>query len=509
VANGRIGASLGQAITLFRVGAVGSLSDGQLLERFASGRGEAGELAFAALVERHGPLVARICRSILADTHEAQDAYQAAFLVLARKAGSLWVRESLGPWLHGVAYRVAIRARSASALRKVHERRHAEAASAHVGERPWDEEVGPLLHEEVNRLPDRYRVPVVLCYLEGLTHEQAAEQLRWPVGTVRSRLSRGRDQLRSRLVRRGVAPAIGLLGALSTTEAFAASRFAPGLAPARVAAWADGEVKAMTLTKLKVGLLALGIAAAGVGTLAATTAFEQEQGAAAKAISRPPGDAEKIQGLWTVVDMQQVNHEPTEEERKFWKSGGFTMTITADRIIWNIDNSQIRYTLDPSKSPKGMSLELVGEPDRGGLPPDQAEVPRRPFRRPGLIRNGLIPAIYQLKGDDLMICEGRSGDGQPPVAFSVTEVRPEHPFPTLFVLKRSSSMPDAVKRRIERDRFVQEARAQLQAARANAEVAMANYEAAMASARLAEEKLRAAEADQKKAEGKSDDAPPR
>src|SRR5262245_61038256 len=111
---------------LFHVGAVGGLTDGQLLERFTAQRGEAAEQAFAALVERHGPMVLRVCRSVLRDPHEAHDAFQATFLVLVRRSGSLWVRDSLGPWLHQVAYRVASCARSAAARRRRHEHRVAE-----------------------------------------------------------------------------------------------------------------------------------------------------------------------------------------------------------------------------------------------------------------------------------------------------------------------------------------------------------------------------------------------
>ena len=116
---------LGPLRTLFNVGAIGDMTDGQLLERFAAG-GEAAELAFAALVERHGAVVLQTCRSILRDEHEAEDAFQATFLVLVRKSGSLWVRDSLGPWLHQVAYRAAQCARSAAARRTAHERKTAE-----------------------------------------------------------------------------------------------------------------------------------------------------------------------------------------------------------------------------------------------------------------------------------------------------------------------------------------------------------------------------------------------
>jgi RNA polymerase sigma factor (sigma-70 family) len=198
--------------TLFNVGTVGGLKDGQLLERFRTQGGETAELAFATLVERHGPMVLRVCRSVLRDTHEAHDAFQATFLVLVRRAGSLWVRDSLAPWLHQVAYRVASCARATAIRRRRHEQRAAELSSR--AERQEDrDDLGDVLHDEVNRLPLGCRAAVVLCYFDGLSPEQAARQLGCPVGTVQSRLARGRERLRSRLTRRGLSPALAALEA--------------------------------------------------------------------------------------------------------------------------------------------------------------------------------------------------------------------------------------------------------------------------------------------------------
>ena len=193
--------------TLFNLGAIGALTDGQLLERFADGHDEARELAFAALVERHGPFVLRICRSILGNEHDAADAFQATFLALVRKAETLWVKDSLAPWLHQAALRAARHDRATRARRRVH-----ESAAAIKLERlaSGDRHDGleAVIHEEVNRLPARYRVAVVLCDLEGRTHEQAARHLGCAVGTVKSRLARGRERLRVRLIGRGVAPEV-------------------------------------------------------------------------------------------------------------------------------------------------------------------------------------------------------------------------------------------------------------------------------------------------------------
>jgi RNA polymerase sigma factor (sigma-70 family) len=188
--------------TLFSEGTIRDLTDGQLLERIATESGEAAEQAFSALFERHGAMVLRVCRGVLVDTHEIEDAFQATFLVLVKKARSLWVRDSLGPWLHQVAFRTASCARKLAARRRRHEQ--LAAASANETHSEPEDELERVLHEEIERLPDRYRAPVVLCDLEGRTHEQAARHLGWPIGTVKSRQSRARERLRQRLLRRGV-----------------------------------------------------------------------------------------------------------------------------------------------------------------------------------------------------------------------------------------------------------------------------------------------------------------
>src|SRR5262249_30103589 len=164
-----------------------------------------------ALVHRHGPRVLRVCRKTLRDPNDVQDAFQATFLVLVQKARSLWVRDSLGPWLHRVAHRVATRARSSAAGRREHERRAAATRPTHYSEPCDPEDVEAILHQEIDRLPERYRAPVVLCDLQGLTHERAARHLGWPVGTVKTRLARARELLRGRLSHRGLEQPAGLL----------------------------------------------------------------------------------------------------------------------------------------------------------------------------------------------------------------------------------------------------------------------------------------------------------
>ena len=164
-----------------------------------AGEGEDGKAAFEFLVERHGPMVLRVCTQALKDRHQAEDAFQATFLVLARQAGSIRNRDSVGSWLFGVARRAARRIRRDEARRRQHERLSRAHASGPWSLEPESTEHWPELHAAIERLPAKYRDPIVLCYLEGFTHEQAASQLRWPVGTVKTRLTRGRERLRRRL----------------------------------------------------------------------------------------------------------------------------------------------------------------------------------------------------------------------------------------------------------------------------------------------------------------------
>ncbi len=286
MAGGSTRAAIGRDLgTLFAVGAAGALSDGQLLRLSQVGGGEAARSAFATLIDRHGPMVLRVCRRGSAGPEDAEDAFQATFLVLAHKAGSVRQADSLASWLHGVALRVARRARMAAARRAAVELRSATT-------RPLVEDRGaegpgswPELHEEIARLPPRYREPVVLCYLEGVSTEEAARRLRCPRGTVLSRLSRARERLRRRLVGRGVTPAAATaclaaagaaegagvvvapapagVGAGSAARAWCGPT-AGGPASAAVLRLARGVLRTMFWTRVKSAGL-VGLASAGVG----------------------------------------------------------------------------------------------------------------------------------------------------------------------------------------------------------------------------------------------------
>ncbi len=326
--------------TLFNVGAIGALSDGQLLERFATGRGEPRELAFAALVERHGPFVLRVCRSVVRDEHAAEDAFQATFLALARKAGSLWVQESLAPWLHQAAYRAAVHDRSATIRRRSHE--HAAAALRPESVAPPhhanDDDLEKIIHEEINRLPGRFRDAVVLCDLEGRTHEQAARHLGCAVGTVKSRLARGRKRLRGRLVRRGVASATALAAAsggaaraavptalAESTVIYAATASA---VPTSVAVITEGVLISMFLSKVKLVMTATAV----VATLAAGAV-----GLAQSGINGPKDGTGKPQRVgspsWTYHILVSRNGEPPRKVAVVETNGDTPIRVDAPGAI--------------------------------------------------------------------------------------------------------------------------------------------------------------------------------
>jgi RNA polymerase sigma factor (sigma-70 family) len=284
---------------LLESGSMAGMTDGQLLERFASNRGPEAETAFAALLSRHGPMVLGVCRHLLADKHAAEDSFQAVFLVLARRAANIRQPELLGPWLHGVAARIARKDRARSERLRRYELSEASMRNREIvsPERP-DPSIGAeeiaAIHDEVARLPERYRRSVILCHFEGLTYAEAGRRLGCPPGTVGARVSRARDILRRRLTRRGVCPSPALLAASidsrlvatavpmalerSTVRAsmiFATGQCAgTGIASAPVLELARALLKTTTAVKLAViGVLAVAasIGAAGVYVLAANT----------------------------------------------------------------------------------------------------------------------------------------------------------------------------------------------------------------------------------------------
>jgi RNA polymerase sigma factor (sigma-70 family) len=313
MASPRAGTAATLVAALYVDGSLTGMTDEQLLERFVSQRGEAAELVFSALVQRHGPMVLSVCRSTPCDHHDAEDAFQATFLVLARKAPSLRTPGRLGPWLHGVARRSTqkICARKAR-FERLMQRAETSPRPAATLEPDHDfdrQEETTMLHEEIGRLPERYRSPVVLCYLEGRTQEEAAAMLGWPLGTVGVRLMRARERLRAGLSRRGMAPSMTVLpplgslcepptSLLAMQTARAAVSFAAKNGPAIMAIRAPivetalEILRTMVIKKVAAAVATILI----VGMLAGGTVLAFQPPAAAKKTAGPPASTKAARG---------------------------------------------------------------------------------------------------------------------------------------------------------------------------------------------------------------------
>jgi RNA polymerase sigma factor (sigma-70 family) len=238
-------------------------SDSELLQRYVTQRDQA---AFAVLLRRHGPMVLGVCRRVLRDPHDVDDAFQATFLVLVRKASSIAPRERVGAWLHGVAYRTSLKAQAMNSRRR-HKQQSLEDLPAPAA--ATDADWLALLDQEIHRLPEKYRLPIVLCDLEGKTRKQAARTLGWPEGTLATRLQHGRALVQKRLARHGLplsagavslvwagavtaeAVPAGLTGATVNIASLFEAGKAAGLIPLNVLALAQGVLQAMTLSKVK------------------------------------------------------------------------------------------------------------------------------------------------------------------------------------------------------------------------------------------------------------------
>jgi RNA polymerase sigma factor (sigma-70 family) len=371
------GASSGEAATGDEPG------DDVLLERFTARREEA---AFAELVRRHGPLVLGICRRVLQHEQDSEDAFQAVFCVLARKAGTIRRGTAVGSWLYAVATRIARKAKAARVRRRM---RESELPNVPAPDNPPESEwreLWPILDEEVNRLPERYRQPFVLCHLEGKTTQEAAAELRCPRGTVTSRLTRARERLRARLVRRGLALSAGALAAavsrqtataavpaeLARTAVQTGLGYSAGLPVAgRAADLASRFLKAQARARWvkAAGLL-------GVAGLVAVVLLFFTQGRKAQT------DAELLQGTW--------------KEARVWFRGqevpaaNLEMTFAGDRFTMRADilpPTSAAFRVDPSKNPKEIDLFY----------PDGAT----------------NPGIYRLDGDRLRLCINYEGRERP------------------------------------------------------------------------------------------------
>ncbi|VTR96105.1 sigma-70 family rna polymerase sigma factor : RNA polymerase sigma factor, sigma-70 family OS=Singulisphaera acidiphila (strain ATCC BAA-1392 / DSM 18658 / VKM B-2454 / MOB10) GN=Sinac_6419 PE=4 SV=1: Sigma70_r2: Sigma70_r4_2 [Gemmata massiliana] len=383
------------------------LPDHALLNRFASDRDEC---AFATLVERHGPVVLDVARAVLRHAQDAEDVFQASFLVLARNASTIRTRTSIGCWLHGVARRIALKARRSRMRRARHEAVPHATVSVPGDELTWGE-VRVLIHDELARLPDALRAPVLLCHLEGLTLDEAAARLELSRSTLRRHLDRARAVLRQRLARRGLAAAaitfptsisnaVPPLTVLETARS--AVRFAAGFAePTRAVELANGAMSAMTAMRMKLGLLlvatfsTVGVVLAGIqmGTGPQKADLPTAPAPVAKPADKPLAksetDDEKLQGAWTVTG----DDSPFEVGAKWvFKNGRLERPgeknapkPEAELNTW--------YKLDPKQNPRTIDLTYQ-------LGTDGPVV----FTEKG---------IYAIEGNELKFCTVASGKERP------------------------------------------------------------------------------------------------
>jgi RNA polymerase sigma factor (sigma-70 family) len=357
-----------QIESLFDGGSVTGLSDPQLLERFTARRDAAGDAAFATLVARHGPMVLHVCRQLVPDRHHAEDAFQVVFMVLARNASSIRDPNLLASWLYGVALRAARKAKIRLARERIREERSVmcgpgpllvvDSKIPSADELAMVSEHAQALHDEIDRLPGAFRSAVVLCYMEGLTVDEAARRLRWPAGTVRSRMARARDKLRRALTRRGVIlPAAGLAAALAarsasasvscvlcakTTRAavqFAARQGAIAFVSASTGPLAQEVLRSMALKKLRFlasTLLALGVVAASTSYLTRALATSDEP-RTTRVGGRPP----------TAVRFENQAPPPTKSDPAAGR-----MTVTG-RVLDTNGKPMARVPVDVLGRPRG------------------------------------------------------------------------------------------------------------------------------------------------------------
>jgi RNA polymerase sigma factor (sigma-70 family) len=397
-------------------------SDSELLHRFIHDHDEG---AFTALVHRHGPTVLGVCRRVLSDPNDADDAFQATFLVLVRKASSMTNPGLLANWLYGVAYRTALEARTQAARRRARERQVPPMPPQEPTPEVIWSDLRPVLDEEVSRLPEKYRAPFVLCYLEGRTNEEAAELLGCPRGTVLSRLAWARERLRYRLSRRGLTLSAGLFASLlSLNEVSAAvspaltagtARAAMSVALGESAAVSvpvvslmEGVLKAMWMTKLKAWAAVL-VAFAVLGTAGLFTYHAlAAEGKDAKQAKKGKTHLDRLQGTWIIISADHGGKKVSFEEGK-----QPTFTVKGDKATLKMDGQtqNATLTLDSTKTPKQIDMAV----DEGG-------------------KTETHLGIYTLEGDTFTMCKSHPPQARP----SKFETKQGERWPALVVMKRKS-----------------------------------------------------------------------
>lgn len=343
-------------------------TDGQLIDRFLSRQDES---AFEALVRRHGPMVLRTCKKVLGDAHLAEDAFQAAFLVLARKAGSIRNHGSVAGYLYEVAYHLALRARTQAARRQslVRDASQQRVSAERSGDEMEDYELRDAVSEELTNLPDLYRTPLVLCYLEGKTNAQAAHELGWPTGSMSARLARARELLRDRLAGRGIAlsaggvalvlaedaaaavPAALVKSTVVAATSYAAGKMAQGLVSAQAIALAEGMRNTMMTIQMKLAaavLLAVAVLGAGSGVV-----LLQQPAVAQQADPKAPQAADQAnpadqygdplpQGALARMGTLRWRHGGSVYFVGFTAEGKQLVTASADGLfrVWDLANGK-------------------------------------------------------------------------------------------------------------------------------------------------------------------------
>ncbi len=359
------------------------ITDGQLLDEFVERREEA---AFATLVQRHGPMVFGVCRRLLGNQHDAEDAFQATFLVLVRKAGRIRGGDTIGNWLYGVACRTALRARAMNAKRRFKEQQARERLPVSADAQDnWDDLL-PLLDQELSRLPDKFRAPVVLCDLQGRSRVEAARQLGWTVGTLSWRLAAARKTLAAKLSRRGIALSAGAVLALGqhasacvpgalvagTTRAALVLAAGPtaaavGVISAKVLTLTEGVLKTMFLAKITsvpavfVGVAALGLTTGGLcyQTQAGTGEPGQEREVKAAANAEPQREQPGRRGPETDRAAQEVR-ESLEQARNRER----TLQLALEKMRRELE--KVQSELQDARKMAEIAVQRTQGFDRGG-----------------------------------------------------------------------------------------------------------------------------------------------
>jgi RNA polymerase sigma factor (sigma-70 family) len=408
------------------------MTDAQLLEGFVVRRDE---FAFAALVRRHGPMVWNVCGRVLRDFHDAEDAFQATFLVLVRKADSVEPRERVANWLYGVAFQIARKARAVAARKQAREKQVTEIPEPAIQEPDACPDLRPVLDRELSLLPDRYRSAILYCDLEGKTRKEAAGNLGVPEGTLSGWLSRGRALLAKRLARRGLSLSCGVLAAGLTrsasagavpaaalsatiraaTGSVAGERAAGGSVSPEVESLTKGVLRTMFFRKLrKVALVVAVLGAIGFGggfhsrdlATAQDKAAEPRRGEAPAArgskaeryVEAVKKDLAALQGEWELVSFNGYGRKldlPADRARR-------TLLIVGNEATLSVGPQEVRmsWLIDPTKPIKTLDI-CYERPPAGGKADDA------PFG------GKVAAAVYEIDGDTLKQCNEDPGNPRP------------------------------------------------------------------------------------------------